>query len=704
MSVIAITVLTLVAATGFAPIAAPAAWILLAWCPGRILLRATGIGRGWDGPGRTLLALAASLVFMPAVLFPIWHFGHSRAFFLWAVWGVLIVSAVAVRLLRPWDHASVAGWVPSLRLVERRATAVMLAVIALFALLATIGPYWPNDLNGYPVPASIHDYIKHHAVMYSLQERHLPLGNPFYAAEAAGPVYYYCFFYLIPATVRIVAGGPGTHLAFGVQSFLVAVSTIGMFYLIVKRFTGGDGPAILAALLSSLVGGLDSVAAAVRGNLVVTLDSWADTLNRVHNLFTQMMWTPQNVLGLLVVLLVVYVLSEKGFWPGWFVLGPAAGAAAWGSSPWVAVALFAGLGVWWVWECIAHGRERAAYRRLAGVAVVGLAAGLAAAPIVLSYMEMSARHGKGLTTEWPYSRNAWLGRLVAPGPLANLLDLPWTLPTEFGAMLLFPLLLVPRAIWRRAWADAGLRLLLICTPLAIAGFVTIRSHFMYNDFGQKSIMVAMAAGVILGACAVRPDSVRGWLLNPFGWRLHAGSTPVRRRSAAVLFVSVLVLGLPVGLSEIPLTAVRRYLPDRGRISTLLPDASKRAKVEGPAWGWMHRNLPADAVLQMDPSRDRVFLVQAIERQMGVTVLEANTMVFHPVDAAAHTRRLEALQRALYEPGTADDLQRAFRACGVTHVYVGTLELEQWKCVDLLEDASRYEPLWRTKAGTVYAVR
>jgi len=701
---IAIIVLSVLAATGFAPIAAPAAWMLLAWCPGRIIMAATGIGRTWDVPGRNLLAIAMSIVFMPVVLYPIWHFGHSRAFFLCTIWTVLIVAAIAVRLLRPTDRLFVTGWVPTLRMCERRVTVVMLAIIGLFAIIATIGPYWPNELRGYPVPASIHDYIKHHAVMFSLQERPLPLGNPFYAAEADGPVYYYCFFYLIPATVRIVAGGPGIHLAFGIQSLLVAISTIGMFYLIVKRFTGGEAPAILAALLSSMVGGLDAVAAMVRANLIITLDSWADTLNRIHNLFTQMMWTPQNVLGLLTVLVVVYVLSEKGFWRGWFVLAPAAGVAAWGSSPWVAVVLFSGFGAWWLHQCVVYRTQRSVWPRLAGIALAGAGAGLAAAPIVLGYTEMSARHGKGLTLIWPYSRNAWLGRFVPPGPLANLLDAPWVLVVEFGAMLLFPLLLVPRSFWRRAWADHGLRLLLICAPLALAGFITIRSYFMYNDFGQKSIMVAMAAGVVLAACAVRADAGRGRIVNPFGWRLHAGATPVRRLLAGLLFVTVLVLGLPVGLSEIPLTAARRYLPDRGWMSKVVPDASRRGVREGPAWAWMRRSLPADAVLQMDPCKERVFLAQAIERQLGVTVLEANTMVFHPVDAKAHARRLAELERALYEPASPQALKAALRDCRVTHVFVGTIERDRWKCLDLLQDRSSYEPIFEQPAGVVYALR
>ncbi len=704
MSLIPITVLTLLAATGFPPIAAPAALVLLCWCPGRIIMGAGSIGRAWDRPGKTILAVALSVVFMPVFLYPLWHLGNHRPLLLGAVWGILAAGALAVRVFRPADPSTVPGWVPSLRLCERQATAVMLLLIALVAALATIGPYWPTHLRGYPVPASIHDFIKHYAVLYSLQERPLPLGNPFYAAEAGGPVYYYCLFYLIPATVRAVAGGPGIQLAFGIQSLLVALSTIGLFYLIVKRFIGGDGPAVLAALLSSIIGGLDVVAVLVLGKRVVTLDAWADPVNRIHNLLNQMMWSPQNVLGLLTVLVIVYVLSEKGLWRGWFILGPAAGVAAWGSSPWVAVVLFAAVGAWWLYQCVAGAGQPNSRQRLLGAGVVGALSFAAAIPILRGYMEMSARHGKGLTVHWPYSSNAWLGKLVPPGPAANLLDLPWILVIEFGALLLFPLILVPRSVWRRAWADDGIRLLMIAVPIALAGFVTVRSHFMYNDFGQKSLMVAMAAGVVLAAGAVRSDAGPSGVLNPFGWRVQAGSTPSLKRLAGLVLFLVLMLGLPVGVSEIPLTAVRRFLPDRGWASRLVPDSSRRASREGPAWTWMRNNLPASAVLQADPGEERVQFAQVAERQMGMTELDADAMVFYPVGREAHARRLANLEHVLYQPTSPEALYGAFRDCRVTHVFIGTVERERWKCLELFEDRARYEPIFEDAAGVVYRLR
>src|SRR5262249_21367594 len=135
----------------------------------------------------------------------------------------------------------------------------LLMAAATIVVFATVGAYWPTQGAHGLSPAIIHDFIKHHAVLLSLERRPLPLGNPFFADQATEPIYYYHFFYLIPATVRAAAPGLSIELAFGVQAALVALSLAGTATLLVKRVTGSAACATLAFLLTTVIGGLDIV-------------------------------------------------------------------------------------------------------------------------------------------------------------------------------------------------------------------------------------------------------------------------------------------------------------------------------------------------------------------------------------------------------------------------------------------------------------
>lgn len=517
--------------------------------------------------------------------------------------------------------------------------------------------------------------------------------NVFYSAGAADPVYYYHFFYLIPATLRAVAAGVSIEPAFGLQSAVVGMTTAGMFYLIVKRFTGGDGPASLAALLCTAVGSLDIVSVLLRGVPVITVDAWADPVVRIHNFLNQMIWSPQNVLGVLILLLGVYTLSRKGWWRGWLILGPLLGAAMIGSTVWVTMTAFAGVGCYLLVEAVSHRRQPTlAVKRLAAGAIVGLLILAAGTPSLLGYSEMSRRIGKGLTTEWPHQWNALLGRLVSPGIFANLLDLPWVLLLELGPLILFPLLL-PRRIWKRAWNDAGLRLLLLSAVVAVAGFVTFRSHFTVNDFGQKTMLVAMAAGVVLAAALLSPRRATPTFLNPLGWSLHEHRSGHRRTKTAVFVALVLLAGLPVGLYEAPLTAIRRYLPQAGPLSRAVHAHARRAAAEAGAYQFLRYGLPANAVIQSHWDADRLNLVQIARKPLGVTTLETDTMVFHPADAAAHERCLREVSESLATRGPAERCHDTLHRYGITHVFVGLVEAEAWQGLEKFDDRRYFRPVF-----------
>jgi hypothetical protein len=689
-------------ATRIEPLSVMAGLLLLCYLPGHLLLRTFGLAAGLDRAGRSVLAVAVSLAVSPVVLNPLWHCTNGRWPLLGIVW-MLLTLGCGWYAIRP--AAVQRGAVTAeRRLFDRSATRLALALVGVLVAVATIGSYWPTELRGYPVPALLHDFIKHHGVLLSLEQRPLPLGNPFFAEGADGPVYYYHFFYLIPATVRAWSGGLSIELAFGLQSALVALTTAGMLYLIVKRLTGGDGPAALAALLATAIGGLDIIPVIVMRMRVITLDAWADHPVRIHSFLNQMIWSPQNVQGVLVTLVAVYVLSVRGWWRGWLILGPVLAAALVGSSVWVALGVVPGLVLFVAAEIARQRRQpRRALARLAGSLAVAVLMLAVVWPSLQGYLEMSRRHVKGLTTDWPVQSHAVLGRLAPPGVLANLLDLPWVLMLELGPLLILPLL-APRRYWRRAWEDPGLRLLLLSAAVALLGFVSVRSDFKYNDFGQKIMMVAMAAGAVLAGGVLGPQMRRPSLVNPLGWTLHGQSPQRPRPYRAALVGLILLLGLPVAIYEAPLTAVRRYVLPDGRLRALAHPIAVRSADEAAAGRFLRYELPAAAVIQPHCGATRLVTAQIARKQIGVTALEQDTMVFLPADAEAHQRALEEVTAVLEQPVDARRCHEGLHAHGITHVFVGTVERELWAGLDKFADQNFFECVFRDEIAAIFAVR
>jgi hypothetical protein len=542
--------------------------------------------------------------------------------------------------------------------------------------------------------------------MFSLEQRPLPLGNPFFADEKAGPVYYYHFFYLMPATVRAIAGGPSIEAAFAIQSLLVAAATVAMFYLLAFRLFGGVGPASLAAVLAALVGGWDVIPLAYFRMRVVTLDAWADHLVRIHPFLNQMMWSPQNVMGVTIVLLGVYILSARGWWRGCLALGPLLIASLFGTSVWVAVPAFAGLAVFVLFE-MSHvkwaGERRASGRLLAGACVVAVSAFVICLPVIQGYRDMSERHGKSLTAQWPYQEHALLGRLVPPGPLANLLDLPWVMLLEFGPLAVLPWML-SSTNRRRAFTDPGMRYLAWAGSLAVVGFVLVRSHFLYNDFGQKSMLVAMSAGLLLGTGVLNGPLARPRWWNPLGWSVESSmGSPARRTMLGCLVAGALLIGLPLSLYEAPLTAARRFFALDGRLRELVPKAVVTSCPEGASYRFARTELPAGEVLQAWWGQDRANLVQLTRHQMGVAELEADTMVFYPVDTQTHAGALSDIQAAFHEGTSAADSHRLLKQHGITHVFLGATESAKLGALAQFLDLQYFTPVYRDAAVTILAL-
>ncbi len=700
------TVLAVITATNFWPAAVPAGLLLMVYLPGRALLHLVGLNRrecasGFRAAGGAMLGTALALALMPVLLNPIWHVTNQPVALLIAAWAVAVGLNIAAQSVASRRAATVgagdltpSGATSVPHVMEWRATGWKLLALAAFVTFAVVGPYWPRASGGAPTPSLIHDFIKHHAVLMSLERQPLPLGNVFYAAGAAGPAYYYHFFYLIPATLRAWSG-VSIECAFALGATLTALGTLSLFYLLARRLCGRDGPALLVAGLVALCGGLDLIPVLLSGQMLITFDAWADGLWRIHPWITQMTWSPQNVHGVLVALLAAYVLGARGWWRGWFVLGPLLGAALIGSSVWIAFGVLPAVGMWVLIELLrARGDGRLFLRRgFAAIGVAGLML-LIAFPSLSGYAEMSRRLGQGLLVDWPHSPNAWLGRLVPAGPLANALDAPWFWVIELGPLLVLPLL-APRRAWQRAWDDAGQRLLLLAGMFSWLAWLTLRSAFTYNDFGQKISMLPMCAGALLAA---------GWLERSAATQ---GANRPRRWATWLrggLALAVIGLGLLHGIFQASLTSVRRFLPREGLLARLIHADTRRADAERGVNGYLRDHLPADAVLQADWGEERLLLPQISQRPVGVTILERDTMVFQPADLAAHQACLAEVSDVLAHCADATTTAAVLRRYRITHVLVGGVERQRWGATDQFDDLRVFEPVYRDEGAAVYRLR
>jgi len=699
-TVLAATIAAALAVVPIGAISVPAGFLLAAYLPGRELVRRLAATREWSPGCRTLIALAASLAIVPVVLNPIWHATHGRWATLAATWGLVVASA-ALRRGRPLFESD-----PSAdRLFEMRHTRWAAVFAAAIIVCGCIFTYWPTELLGYPVATQIHDFVKHYAVMDSLGRRPLPLGNVFYAEGADAPVYYYHFFYLIPATVRLWSGhAVGIELAFGVQAALVGLASVGLVYVVVKRFAG-EQAATLAAALASVIGGLDAIPVIgmfIRGDYVVTLDAWAVVEFRIHNFLSQVIWSPQNCQGAMIALLSVWMLSTHGLWRGWWAWGPLLGASCLGSSIWVSLGVLPAVSLWVVIELWRRRRDgRACARLLAAATGVAALMLIISLPSLMGYAEMSARHGRSLTSQWDARHNlSVLGRLAAPGVLANVLDYPMILALEYGAKIVLPLML-PWTVWRRVWRDDGLRLWCIASAIALIGYPVLRSNFYYNDFGQKISLLPLTLGAALAGCVVAatPGPRRWW--NPLGWSLGGGRADGRSKAAAWIAGALLVAGLPVGIYEIPATFGRRYIEEwlasRGSHGAELRD-------ERAALSFMRHELPADAVVQADVTPARAKLAQLVRRQIGVMEPQDDVLVFRPADYDRYLECAGAVRYALYESALPGEVYAILRRHRVTHVYAGPIERRRWSGIEKLYDARYFRTVFDTEYADVVELR
>jgi len=652
-----------------------------------------------SGPaGEICLAPAVSFVLLPLPLTAVWSFSNGRGIVAAAI-GLINALLLAWR----WRTArrgsgggeriqapapveeTLATPSRSEALASPRPLAPRIALAPL--LLFTGGCVWASlyfpEAGGRTAPRPAHDYVKHHAVLLSLERSPLPLHNYFYAAERDVGYYYYHFHYLVPAAIRKLAGDRVTiGLTFALTSGLLAMVFTAMVYYLAQEWLRGRSRwgAWWAAACVTVVGGWDVIPVAIRTCLgaapVIVLDSWIPSPWRIHNLMTQFMWCPQHVAGALIVLLAAMWLRQYPQGGRWLALGPLLAVALLGTSVYLAMTVFAAAVVYWASRAIESRRAsgRWGWWPAAGVAL-GLLTSLLTLPQVLGYLEMSRRGVGGLTLAWPRFDYAVLGRLLAPGPAANWLDASWVWMLEFGTLGL-AIVCVRSSFWAAVWKDYGLRLLLLSGAAGLAMAYTLRSSHALVDYGFRiSVMPAQVFAALAAAALWMPD----------GARLNS------RRALGVVWGIGVALGLPVGLYEAPMMAVRTAF----RASPEQQDAG--------AIHFLRHCTPPDAVLQGSPY-DRVSLLQMTDRCLGVADLEnSHVRVFYPLDVERLRAACGAVDQALREP-RGGRAAATLAAAGVDYVLIGSVE--RWRGSDpsAFADDEGLERVYADEQAAVFRVR
>ncbi|MCH8252799.1 MAG: hypothetical protein IID36_10145 [Planctomycetes bacterium] len=653
----------------------PAAAILVLWLPGRQIVRLVSCSTGEASD--PWMAISASMVLMPIPLAGVWWQSNSRPVVLAAVAATNLALILAARVARS-EPVSLEDPISS-----RRTRTILYLMIAWTGACVFVTTWLP-DIGARPAAAPVRDYIKHHAVMWSLGRYPLPLRSVFYSGEPDTPYYYYEYFYLVPAALRrLCADRVSIAFAFGATSAALAACLIATVFRLARSVLRSASGGLVAAALASVACGWDSIAAAYRvimhGPLVI-LDSWAPVQWRIHNIFNALLWGPQHVIALLALILCCIWLRTAPVARHWILTAPLLAMAVFGSSVYQAIHFFAAAGLYVVFMFrdayagkISRNRDAGLTRRLMlAVGLITLVGFVLMAGRAWHYHQMSERYDGGLTTQWDRNPNAFFGRMLPPGPLANLLDLPWMLLIDVG-LAGVACLLVSRAMWRRIWDDAAMRLLTIISVLGTLAALTIRSNVNRIDYGFRlSVMPAMVLGAICAGEVFAGSDVRPW---------------VRRHGRWIVILGI-GIGLPVGLYEGPATALRTLLETKLELDD--PGAIR----------FIRHGTDADAVVQGDPT-SRLSSVSGMDRRVGVVSPEsAHVVVFRPLDVQRQMQALADVETAFRTESSATAYDR-LRGLGVSHVLAGTPERKRYGELRQFEDASLFEIVYKDGTATVY---
>ena len=159
---------------------------------------------------------------------------------------------------------------------------------------------------------------------------------------------------------------------------------------------------------------------------------------------------------------------------------------------------------------------------------------------------------------------------------------------------------------------------------------------------------------------------------------------------AILLTYTLLLGLPVGAYEAPVSAVRRFVRP-----------GKTFIAEKQAYRFLHDELPPDAVLQTHTAPPRATLIQLAERQWGVLdPADSDVGVFRPPDPRVVEDALNDVRFAA-QTDSSEEAHRRLRTHRITHLLVGLAECENWQHLDKLDDPRYFSPVYHDEAVTIY---
>lgn len=639
-------------------------WLLI--LPGRGISARFGSDRAMSA-----VALAAGLVFMPLLLNGLWHVTNDRFVILGLL---LLVNAIFVP---PAKSAAPVETRPS----GGRTSIVLLRVILGWSAACVFLGLWLPRAFDVSIQGA-HDYVKHHAVVLSLMESPLPLQNMFYSGEPGTPYYYYHFFYLLAAAIVRISNC-SIALAFALTAAAVTAAFIGLVARLGRDITGSAPAGTLASACVSVVGGWDAIP--VAWNVLhgaappVTLDTWCPTPWRWHNLMTQFYWCPQHVDAMLTFLLATYWLRALPLDRRWIMLAPLLAWSIFGSSAYLAMTLLPAAALAALWPMFQRRTaERATSRGyFAALVLIGVLGSALMLPLALGYSEMAHRFRGGLTTQWERFPLAVFGRHLPPGPLANFADLPWIMLFDMGLPLL-ALPLAGRATWRKLLSDAALRPLLIAAVVGPLAMFTLRSTVNPFDYSFR--------------LAIMPTQVFAALVT--GTLVAGGAASLSRRALVrVVLIGGVIIGLPVGLYEAPISALRSQL-----------QKSQLAADEGAIR--FLRALPRGSIIQGDPvveqgKDDRLHLSELTDQRIGVLdPSHSHVRVFYPRDERAWQEHFERVRAALTatSPRAAYD---ALRELGVQYVLYGSVEAKHYGPPGAFENERYFEPVYRDAKARVY---